>query len=106
LYSNPFRSALPNYSRFDAEKLDYDRFPLSREVAPIEVILQPGDALYLPSRWWHQTCSLDLSASFNFWWADGALALVVRTAEFVKRVRGLEIYGLEARLQPRGALPH
>ena len=91
LYSNPLRSALPNYSRFDPEDPDYDRFPLGREVAPVELILDPGDALYLPSRWWHQTRSLDLSASFNFWWADGMLALVVRAAEFVKRNRRLEI---------------
>jgi hypothetical protein len=81
------------------------RRPLAREVAPIEVILQPGDALYLLSRWWHQTRSLDMSASFNFWWADGALALVVRAAEFVKRKRSLEIYGLESRLQARGTFP-
>lgn len=105
LYSNPFRSGLPNYSRFDAEAPDYDRFPLSREVRPIEMVLHPGDALYLPSRWWHQTRSLELSASYNFWWADGALALMVRAAEFVKRKRGLEIYGLESRLPVRGAVP-
>ena len=102
LYSNPFRSGLPNYSRFDAEAPDYDRFPLSREVRPIEMVLHPGDALYLPSRWWHQTRSLELSASYNFWWADGALALMVRAAEFVKRKRGLEIYGLESRLARPG----
>jgi hypothetical protein len=102
LYSNPLRSALPNYSRFDAERPDYARFPLCRAVEPIEVILEPGDALYLPTRWWHQTRSLDVSASFNFWWADGALALVVRTAEFVKRKRRLEIYGLESRLGSAG----
>jgi Cupin-like domain len=95
LYSHPFRSALPNYSRFDPEVPDYRRFPLSRRLQPLEVILQPGDALYLPSRWWHQVRSLEVSASFNFWFADGALAGVVRAAEFVKRMRGLEIYGLE-----------
>jgi hypothetical protein len=103
LYSNPLRSALPNYSRFDPETPDYDRFPLTRKIRPIEVILEPGDTLYLPSRWWHHTRSLELSASFNFWWADGALAWVVRAAEFVKRKRRLEIYGLESRLNWRGA---
>lgn len=99
LYSNPFRSALPNYSRIvDPDRTDYERFPRSRAVTPIEIVLQPGDALYLPSRWWHQTRSLDVSASFNFWWATGALALVVQTAELVKRKRALEIYGLESRV--------
>jgi hypothetical protein len=102
LYSHPLRSALPNYSSFDPEQPDYERFPLSRHVQPLEVILQPGDALYLPSRWWHQVRSLDTSASLNFWFADGVLAMVVRAAEFVKRTRRLEIYGLEARLRASG----
>ena len=105
LYSNPLTSALPNYSRFDPEEPDYDRFPLGREVTPSEVILEPGDSLFLPSRWWHLTRSLDVSASFNFWWAGGALALVVRAAEFVKRKRGLEIYSLDSPLA-RPAPPH
>jgi hypothetical protein len=74
LYSNPFRSALPNFSQVDAENPDYDRFPLCRDVAPVEVLLGPGDALYLPSRWWHHVRSLEVSTSFNFWFADGAVA--------------------------------
>jgi hypothetical protein len=96
LYSNPFRSALPNFSRFDPEAPDYARFPLSRAVRPVSVVVGPGDALYLPSRWWHQVRSLELSVSINFWFADGWLARIVRLAEFVKRARKLEIYGLEA----------
>lgn len=103
LYSNGFSSALPNFSRFDPERPDYASLPLSREVQPLEIVLGPGDALYLPSRWWHQVRALEVSASLNFWFANGALAAVVRAAEFVKRVRGLEIYGLEARrTQPSG----
>ncbi len=104
LYSNPLRSALPNFARFDPEEPDYERFPLSRAVQPLEVVLEPGNALYIPSRWWHQVRSLDVSTSLNFWFANGALALVVRAAEFVKRTRGLEIYGLEARLRANGRL--
>lgn len=95
LYSNSFRSGMPNFSRFDPAKPDYERFPLAREVRPAEIVLEPGDVLYLPSRWWHQPRSLDVSMSMNFWWADGALEKVVRLAEWVKRVRGLEIYGLK-----------
>jgi lysine-specific demethylase 8 len=104
LYSNPFLSGLPNYSRFDPERADYERFPLAGEVRPIELLVEPGDAVYLPSRWWHQVRSLELSVSFNIWWAKGALAFAVRSAEFVKKLRGLEIYGLEARLRASGAL--
>jgi hypothetical protein len=104
LYSNPLLSGLPNYSRFDPENPDYERFPLARAVQPIELFVAPGDAVYLPSRWWHQVRSLELSASFNIWWATGALGLTVRAAEFVKKRRNLEIYGLEARLRDSGVL--
>ena len=98
LYSHDFRSALPNYSRFDPDAPDYTRFPLSRDVRPLEIVLEAGDAIYLPSRWWHHVRTLDVSLSVAFWWADGAVALAVRAAEFVKRKRGFEIYGLEQRL--------
>jgi hypothetical protein len=103
LYSHPLRSALPNYSRFDRERPDYDRYPLSREVQPLEIVLAPGDALYLPSRWWHQVRSLEVSASINFWWADGVLAYAVRAAEWAKNFRKLEIYQLNAGTDADGA---
>jgi hypothetical protein len=33
--------------------------------------LGPGDALYMPSLWWHAVASLDeLGAMINFWWRD------------------------------------
>jgi len=99
LYSYPLRSALPNYSRFDPEQPDYERFPLSRCAKPLEVVLEPGDAMYLPSRWWHQVRALDVSVSYTFWWAYGALSVAVRAAEFMKRVRSLEVSGLEKRLR-------
>ena len=99
LSSNPIRSALPNYSRFDAEYPDYDRVPLARAVEPLETVLDAGDAIYLPSGWWHQVRSLDVSFSVNFFFADGLTAVLQRITEVVKRVRGLEIYGLQQRLQ-------
>jgi hypothetical protein len=102
LYPHRFRSALPNYGRFDPETPDYERFPLSRAVRPLEVVLGPGDAIYIPSRWWHQVRSLEVSLSVAYWFADGAVALAVRAAELVKRLRGLEIYGLERALRRHG----
>lgn len=99
LYSNPLRSALPNYSRFDPECPDYDEFPLARAIQPFEAILNEGDAIYLPSGWWHQVRSLDVSFSVNFFFAAGLTAALQRITEIVKRVRGLEIYGLQQRLR-------
>lgn len=104
LYSNGMGSALPNYSRFDADAPDYVRFPLSRLVEPLQVVLGAGDAIYIPSGWWHQVRSLDVSLSWNFFFADGVLALAQRGVELLKRMRGLEIYGLTQR-PPQGSTP-
>jgi hypothetical protein len=39
--------------------------------------LEPGDALYMPSLWWHAVDSLDeLGAMVNFWWRDAEAPLL------------------------------
>jgi Cupin-like domain len=54
------------YSLVDAANPDYSRFPLYAYADPITVILEPGDALFIPVGWWHHVESLDLSASLSF----------------------------------------
>ena len=33
-----------------------------------ECVLEPGEMLYIPPRWWHYVRALDASASVSFWW--------------------------------------
>mmetsp|Transcript_9420 Transcript_9420/g.16625 ORF Transcript_9420/g.16625 Transcript_9420/m.16625 type:complete len:89 (+) Transcript_9420:83-349(+) len=33
-----------------------------------EVILEPGEALFIPRKWWHYCRSKTVSCSVNFWW--------------------------------------
>lgn len=54
------------FSPVDVENLDYIRFPLLRDVKIIEVVLEPGEALFIPVGWWHQVRSLDISISVSF----------------------------------------
>jgi hypothetical protein len=52
---------------------DFERFPRFREaMASAQVaVLEPGDALYLPSMWFHHVESLEpLGVLLNFWWRD------------------------------------
>lgn len=59
---------LGNTSRIDAAKPDLDCFPLLAKVRFRELLLQPGDCLYLPPKWWHYVRAETPSFSVSFWW--------------------------------------
>jgi hypothetical protein len=54
-------------SPFDPEAPDFERFPLARQATMIEVIVNPGDMLYVPAGWYHQVRALTFSLSSNRW---------------------------------------
>ena len=61
---------------------DLERFPRLRTAlsAALSAELDPGDALFIPTLWWHHVESLDpkLNVLVNFWW-HGALGAVERS---------------------------
>ncbi|KAH8380032.1 hypothetical protein KR009_008565 [Drosophila setifemur] len=59
---------LGNTSQIDAANLDFDSHPLVRKVKFFELLLQPGDCLYMPPKWWHYVRSEAPSFSVSFWW--------------------------------------
>lgn len=59
---------LKNTSQIDAEHLDYDCFPLVKNVKFYSFTLYAGEMLYLPPKWWHFVRSLSKSFSVSFWW--------------------------------------
>jgi len=54
------------YSEVDCEAPDYNRHPLFRNVSRLEVLLEPGEVLFIPVGWWHHVRSLDISISVSF----------------------------------------
>ena len=75
LYVGPldFTLAGQPISLVDIDAPDLERFP--RFAKALEVAqtgeLGPGDAVYIPSLWWHAVESPDeLGAMVNFWWRD------------------------------------
>jgi|SRR5688572_3070479 len=62
---------------------DFGRFPrLAEALAAASVAdLGPGDAIFIPTLWWHHVESLDrkLNVLVNYWW-KGTLGAVERTA--------------------------
>lgn len=54
------------YSSVDLGNIDYTKFPAMRNVRMIDVILEPGDLLFLPIGYWHYVRGLDISITMTF----------------------------------------
>ncbi|MBI3230236.1 MAG: cupin-like domain-containing protein [Burkholderiales bacterium] len=57
---------------------DFTRYPRLREALDYAQVaeLEPGDALYIPTLWWHHVESLDFfNVLVNYWWQDKAEAM-------------------------------
>ena len=91
VHRHGFISGVPNYSPVDAEEPDLLRHPRFRDAPRLVADLEPGDLFYIPSLWWHQARSIDLSISVNLWWVTGPLVPVVKAAEWFMRVRELKL---------------
>lgn len=73
LYVGPldFTPAGQPVSLVDLKRPDFARYP--RFAAALaqgqDAVLEPGDALYLPSMWWHHVEALEgFNALINYWW--------------------------------------
>ena len=53
------------YSPVDFENLDLQRFPKAANVKVLEVVVEPGETVFLPLAWWHQVTSLDKCISLS-----------------------------------------
>lgn len=71
-----FAPAGPAISLVDFAHPDFARFPRFRIALEhaLRADLNAGDALYIPTRWWHHVVSLDVcNVLVNYWWtADSA----------------------------------
>lgn len=59
----------------DDPRIDHARYPLLKELRVYDVVLNPGEALFMPIGWWHQVKSLDFSVTItytNFRWPNEA----------------------------------
>jgi hypothetical protein len=55
---------------------DFTRFPKFRDAlaASLTAELEPGDAIYIPTLWWHQVDSLaPFNILMNYWWVEAPL---------------------------------
>ncbi|KAL4591433.1 hypothetical protein LXL04_004398 [Taraxacum kok-saghyz] len=62
-------SMLKNSSQVDLDNMDMNEFPKFQDLEFLDCILEEGQMLYIPPKWWHYVRSLTTSLSVSFWWS-------------------------------------
>ncbi|KAL3828156.1 hypothetical protein ACJIZ3_016958 [Penstemon smallii] len=63
-------SMLSNSSQVDLDNIDEKEFPGVSNLEFVDCILEEGEMLYIPPKWWHYVRSLTTSFSVSFWWSE------------------------------------
>ncbi|GBE93209.1 cupin-like domain-containing protein [Nostoc cycadae] len=51
--------------KVDVFNPDFNKFPLYSKAKPVEVILEPGEIIYIPPRWWHHVRNLEYTIAMG-----------------------------------------
>jgi hypothetical protein len=54
------------FSDVDCERPDFATFPKFRHATAMDVVVQPGEVLFVPVGWWHHVRALDVSMTVAF----------------------------------------
>lgn len=60
-------------SMVDVHNPDFEKYPRFREALEhaMTAVLEPGDAIFIPSMWWHEVDGLSpFNAMVNYWWRE------------------------------------
>ncbi|EEZ99556.1 Lysine-specific demethylase 8-like Protein [Tribolium castaneum] len=60
---------LSNTAQVDPFNPDLDKYPNFRNAKAVKCILEAGEMLYIPPKWWHHVTALEKSFSVSFWWS-------------------------------------
>ncbi|XP_038726261.1 lysine-specific demethylase JMJ30 isoform X3 [Tripterygium wilfordii] len=61
---------LQNSSQVDLDNIDEEQFPEVLDLEFMDCVLEEGEMLYIPPKWWHYVRSLTTSLSVSFWWSN------------------------------------
>ena len=56
----------------DLDNIDFTEFPKVENLDFFDCVLEEGEMLYIPPKWWHYVRSLSTSFSVSFWWSATA----------------------------------
>uniref|UniRef100_A0A0E0JPC1 JmjC domain-containing protein n=1 Tax=Oryza punctata TaxID=4537 RepID=A0A0E0JPC1_ORYPU len=88
LYPMPVYGEASNHSSVSIEEPDYSSYTRAKYMKEYSerVILNCGDALFIPEGWYHQVDSDDLTIAINFWWKSRIMNEILVDQEMNKMV--------------------
>lgn len=84
---------------------DHDRFPEFQKAAREEVLLEPGEMLFIPLFWWHAVFGIEENLSINYWWSTPVSAYLRYPRQTARGVMNLAVLGARAWWNARGPKP-
>jgi len=103
LYPYPKGHPLDRKARLNLEAPQVDEYPWAAELSGKGVVAEilPGDALWLPSHWWHAVQALEHETlALNFWWNPSPIPSQFTVDQvFLETARDLESF-LQKALTP------
>ncbi|KAJ8975505.1 hypothetical protein NQ317_010620 [Molorchus minor] len=61
-------SMLFNTARVNPVEPDLETYPEFSKATMFKCLLEPGEILFMPVKWWHHVTAMDKSFSVSFWW--------------------------------------
>lgn len=87
LYPHPFEADwFPHYSPIQVEQPDFERYPNFVHAKGLKTTLKPGELLFCPNDWWHDTFNITNNMSIATRMVTPRLFLKSKCAEFTERI--------------------
>lgn len=93
----------------DLRNPDLDRFPKYKTAYrhALSVVLEPGDAVFIPSPWWHHVESLeDFNVLVNFWWSGVYVSSAMPFPALIHAMIAFKHFPAEQRMAWRKMMEH
>jgi len=100
LYPFSFRHRFLHISQVSMVEPDHARFPEFQKAARMEVILEPGEMLFIPLFWWHGISGIGENLSINYWWRTPVAAYLRYPRHTARGLGSLVVGGARALLRP------
>jgi len=104
LYPFSFWHHSQHISQVNMVEPDHERFPKFKTVERLELMLEPGEMLFIPLFWWHAVFGLEENLSINYWWRTPVSAYLSYPRQVARGMGGMMVNSARALSSRMGTL--